>query len=99
MRKGKTFSLLLAGFFSGTILAAIIYRLSAKTKQNRLLRKVDVFAEPLTEKLNELFDSIAVAYDLLIEAVTAILPHTKANSVKIEKRAKTTPGRYVTVKN
>lgn len=101
MKKGKKLPLILvlAGLVSGSVLTVLVYRISVWTRNRRLLPKVDVFAEPLTEKLNELFDTVVVAFDLAIGTVTSILPQPKAKSVKIEKRVKTSPGRYVTVKN
>jgi hypothetical protein len=99
MRKRKMLSLILAGLFGGTMLAATIYRISVLKSHKKLLNKVDVFAEPLKERLNELLDTVAVAFDVAIEAVSSILPLPAARTFKSEKRAKTTPGRYVIVKN
>lgn len=88
----------LAVFVTSTLIVALLTRFMVWKSRNRLLRKVDVFAEPLKERVNEFIDIIAVVFDKMKESVSVIFEQKKTKSVKIEGTGKTAPGRYVRVK-
>jgi hypothetical protein len=66
--------------------------------QKKLLKKADVFMEPLSEIFNEFIDIIAVSFDEIKEAVFGTNEQNKAKTVETGIRVKTTPGRYIRVK-
>ena len=89
---------LLAGLLGSTLLLALFNRLTIRNSRKKILKKVDVFAEPFKETINEFIDILAVAFDSIIEIIAIILPHKKTRQVKREAGVRTTPGRYVSVK-
>jgi hypothetical protein len=66
--------------------------------QKKLLKKADVFAEPLSEIINEFIDIIAVSFDEVKEAVFGPNEQNKAKTVETGMKVRTTPGRYARVK-
>jgi hypothetical protein len=98
MRPTRKFFALFAGLVSGTLIILMIARIEARNSRKRLLKTVDVFAEPLGERINEFFDIIAVTFDLVKEAVTGLTGYRKTKSDQGAIGLKTTPGRYVRAK-
>jgi hypothetical protein len=95
MKSLKKILLALTELVSGALLAIIITRFKARNSRKRLLKKVDVFAEPFMEKLDEVMDIIIVTFDDVMEVVAAILPHRKPKPALRKTGERTTPGRYV----
>lgn len=98
MRIEKKIFLFLAGLISGTLFIVMIARRKARNSRKRLLKTVDVLAEPLGERINEFFDIIAVAFDLVKRAVRGITGYRKAKSIQTVRGLRTTPGRFVRAK-
>jgi len=69
-----------------------------RKSQKKLLKKVDAFAEPLSEIFNEFIDIIAVSFDLAKEAVFGTFEQNGPKTVETAVKVKTTPGRYARVK-
>jgi hypothetical protein len=98
MKSGKILFFTLAGFVNGALLTLLMCHITLRKSQKRLLKEVDVFAEPLKERLNEFIDIIAVTFDEMKETVLGPVVHTKSKSTGTGERIKTTPGRYVKAK-
>ena len=77
---------------------ALLTRFIVWNSRKRILKKVDVFAEPFKERIDELIDIIVVTFDTVAEGVTTILPRRNAKPVKRVPGERTTPGRYVSAK-
>jgi len=82
----------------GTLIVALLTRFIVWNSRKRILKKVDVFAEPFKERIDELIDIIVVTFDTVAEGVTTILPRRNAKPVKRVPGERTTPGRYVSAK-
>ena len=98
MKSEKRLLVVLNGLFHGKLSALMIAQDKVRNSQKRLLKKVDVFAEPLSERFNEFIDIIAVSFDEVKEAVFGSNEQNKAKTVETGIRVKTTPGRYIRVK-
>ena len=66
--------------------------------QKKLLKKADVFTEPLSEIFNEFIDFITVSFDGMKESVFGTNEQSRAKRVETGMKVKTTPGRYARVK-
>ena len=75
----------LAVLVSGALFFALFARIKVWNSRKRSLRKVDVFAEPLEEKFNEIVDSITVKFDEVKEAVTGFFEQKKVRSIEINR--------------
>lgn len=98
MKSGKIFFAELTGLVNDKRSVFMIARNKVKKSQKKLLKKVDVFAEPLSEIFNEFIDIIAVSFDVAKEAVFGTSEQNRAKTVKTVVKFKTTPGRYARVK-
>ena len=87
-----------AGLVSGTLFIVMMARIKARNSRRKLLKTVDVFAEPLGERINEFFDIIAVAFDLVKRSVRGITGYRKTKPAQIGRGIRTAPGRYVRAK-
>jgi len=98
MESGRRFYVMLTGLVSDKRSAFMIAQNKIRKSQNKLLKKVDVFAEPLSERFNEFIDIIAVSFDLAKEAVFGTIEQNGPKTVETAVKVKTTPGRYARVK-
>ena len=98
MKSEKRLLVVLNSLVSGKHSALMIAQNKVRKTQTKLLKKADVFAEPISERFNEFIDIIAVAFDEVKEAVFGSNEQIKAKTVKTGMKVKTTPGRYVGVK-
>jgi len=78
----------LAVLVSGALFFALFARIKVWNSRKRSLRKVDVFAEPLEEKFNEIVDNITVKFDEVKEAVTGFFEQKKIRSIEINRNKK-----------
>jgi hypothetical protein len=78
----------LAVLVSGALFFALLTRIKVWNSRKRSLRKVDVFAEPLEEKFNEIVDSITVKFYEVKEAVTGFFEQKKIRSIEINRNKK-----------
>lgn len=78
--------------------AFMIAHNKVRKSQKKLLKKVDVFAEPLSESFNEFIDIISVSFDVAKEAVFGTSEQNRAKTVETVVKVKTTPGRYARAK-
>lgn len=92
MRLGKRFLGVLAGFVGGTLLVALFALKKVLNSRRRLLKRVDVFAEPVEERFNEFIDSITVKFDEVKEAVSGYFEQKGPKTVESDRNIKTTPG-------
>jgi len=98
MESGRRFYVMLTGLVSDKRSSFMIAQNKIRKSQNKLLKKVDVFAEPLSEIFNEFIDIIAVSFDVAKEAVFGTSEQNRAKTVETVVKVKTTPGRYARVK-
>jgi hypothetical protein len=98
MRSEKKILKVLTGLVSGKLSSFKIAQNKVRITQSKLLKKVDVFAEPLSERFNEFIDIIAVSFDEIKEAVFGSNEQNKTKTVETGMKVKTTPGRYARVK-
>jgi hypothetical protein len=91
MSSGKRLSGVLAGLISGTLLAVLFARIKVWNSRKRILKKVDVFAEPFEEGFNEIIDIITVKFDEAKEAVIGLFEQKKIRTVDRERKIRTTP--------
>jgi hypothetical protein len=98
MVSGKSFFAMLTGLVTDKRSAFMIAHNKVRKSQKKLLKKVDVFAEPLSEKFNEFIDIITVYFDVAKEMVLGTSEQNKAKTVETVVKVKTTPGRYARVK-
>ena len=89
---------MLTGLVSGKHSALMIAQNKVRKTQTNLLKKADVFAEPLSEIFNEFIDIIAVSFDEVKDAVFGSNEQNKAKTVETGMKVRTTPGRYARVK-
>jgi hypothetical protein len=98
MVSGKRFFVRLTGLFNDKRSTIVIAKDNVRRSRKKLLKKVDVFAEPFSEIFNEFIDIIAVAFDQAKEAVFGTIEQNRAKTVETIVKVKTTPGRYARVK-
>ena len=98
MRSVRKIFVALTGLAGGALLTLIITRIKVRNSRKRLLKKVDVFAEPFKERLDEIIDIVVVTFDAATEVIATILPRRNTKPVKREPGVRTTPGRYVSAK-
>jgi len=98
MSSVNRFLSLVAKAIGSTLFVVLLTRFRVWNSRKRILKKVDVFAEPFKETLNEFIDIIVVTFDLLLEVVATILPRRNTKPVKRVPGERTTPGRYVSAK-
>ena len=98
MESGKRFDVMLTGLLTDKRSAFMIAKNKVRKSQKKLLKKVDVFAEPFSEIFNEFIDIIAVAFDLAKEAIFGNIEQNEPKTVETVAKVKTTPGRYARVK-
>jgi len=98
MVSGKRLYLMLTGLLTDKRSAFMIAQNKVRKSQKKLLKKVDVFAEPLSERFNEFIDIITVSFDVVKEAVFGTSEQNMAKTVETVVKVKTTPGRYARVK-
>ena len=98
MRSEKKILVVLTGLVRGKQSQLMIAQNKVRKTQKKLLKKADVFAEPLSEIFNEFIDFIAVSFDGIKEAVFGTNEQNKAKTVETGMKVKTTPGRYARVK-
>ena len=89
---------MLSGLLTDKRSAFMIAQNKVRKSQKKLLKKVDVFAEPLSERFNEFIDIITVSFDVAKEAVFGTSEQNRAKTVETVVKVKTTPGRYARVK-
>lgn len=89
---------MLTGLFTDKRSAFMIAQNKVRKSQKKLLKKVDVFAEPLSERFNEFIDIITVSFDVAKETVFGTSEQNRAKTVETVVKVKTTPGRYARVK-
>jgi len=98
MKSDKRLLVVLTSLVSGKLSAFKIAQNKVRKTPKKLLKKVDVFAEPLSEIIDEFIDIIAVSFDEVKEAVFGSNEQNKAKTVETGMKVKTTPGRYARVK-
>ena len=98
MKSDKRLLVVLTSLVSGKLSAFKIAQNKVRKTPKNLLKKVDVFAEPLSEIIDEFIDIIAVSFDEVKEAVFGSNEQNKAKTVETGMKVKTTPGRYARVK-
>jgi gas vesicle protein len=98
MKSEKRLLVMLIGLVSGKHSALMIAQNNVRKTQKKLLKKADVFAEPISEIFNEFIDIIAVSFDEVKEAVFGSNEQNKAKTVETGMKVKTAPGRYARVK-
>ena len=98
MVSGKRLYLMLTGLLTDKRSAFMIAQNKVRKSQKKLLKKVDVSAEPLSERFNEFIDIITVSFDVVKEAVFGTSEQNMAKTVETVVKVKTTPGRYARVK-
>jgi hypothetical protein len=98
MKSERRLLIILIGLVSGKHSALMIAQNKVRKTQIKLLKKADVFAEPLSEIFNEFIDFIAVTFDEVKEAVLGTNEQNRAKTVETGMKVKTTPGRYARVK-
>jgi hypothetical protein len=98
MRSEKRILVMLTGLVRGKLSPLMIAQNKVRKTQKKLLKKADVFAEPLSEIFNEFIDFIIVSFDEIKEAVFGSNEQNKAKTVETGMKVKTTPGRYARVK-
>jgi hypothetical protein len=81
-----------AGIVSGALLTVLITRIKDWNYRKRLLKNVDVFAEPLEERFNEIIDSITVKYDEVKDAFSGFFEQKRTKSVVTDRNMKATSG-------
>jgi hypothetical protein len=91
MSSGKRLSWVLTVLISGTLLAVLFARIKVWNSRRRILKKVDVFAEPFEEGFNEIIDIITVKFDEVKEAVIGLFEQKKIKTVDRERKIRTTP--------
>jgi hypothetical protein len=99
MTSDRKLLVVLTGLVSDKLSAFIIAQNKVRKTQKKLLKKTDVFAEPLSEIFNEFIDIITVSFDEVKEAVFGSNEQNKAKTVETGMKVKTTPGRYARVKD
>jgi hypothetical protein len=82
---------ILAGLVSGALLIVLFARIKVLISRKRLLKKVDVFAEPLQERLNEFIDIITVTLDKGKDVVSGLFEQKKTGIVDRDRNIKTIP--------
>lgn len=92
MRTGKRLLNVFAGIVSGALLVVLFTRIKDWNYRKRLLQNVDVFAEPVGERFNEIIDNITVKYDKVREAVSGFFEQKRIKSVVTDRNMKTTSG-------
>ena len=98
MESGKRFDVMLTGLLTDKRSAFMIAKNKVRKSQKKLLKKVDVFAEPLSERFNEFIDIITVSFDVAKEVVFGTSEQNRAKTVETVVKVKTSPGRYARVK-
>ena len=98
MKSEKRLLVVLNSLVSGKHSALMIAQNKVRKTQTKLLKKADVFAEPLSEIFNEFIDIIAVSFDEVKDAVFGSNEQNKAKTVETGMKVRTTPGRYARVK-
>jgi hypothetical protein len=98
MRSEKRLLVVLTGLVIGKLSMIMIARNKVRKTQKNLLKEIDVFAEPLSERFNEFIDIVSVSFDEVREAVFSSNEQNKAKTVETGMKVRTTPGRYARVK-
>lgn len=75
----------LAVLVSGALFFALFSRIKVWNSRKRSLKKVDVFAEPLEEKFNEIIDTIIVKFDEVKETIIGFFEQKKVKSIEIKR--------------
>ena len=97
MKSEKRTLVVLTGLVKGKLSPLMIAQNKVRKTQKKLLKKADVFVEPLSEIFNEFIYIIAVAFDEVKEAVFGSNEQNKAKTVETGMKVKTTLGRYARV--
>jgi len=92
MRLGKRFLGVLAGFVGGALLVVVFTLNKVLNSRRRILKRVDAFAEPVEERVNEFIDSVTVKFDEVKEAVSGYFEQKRTKTVESDRNIKTTPG-------
>ena len=92
MRLGKRFLGVLAGFVGGALLVVVFALNKVLNSRRRILKRVDAFAEPVEERVNEFIDSVIVKFDEVKEAVSGYFEQKRTKTVESDRNIKTTPG-------
>ncbi len=92
MRSVKRLLSVFAGIVGGALLVVLFTRIKDWNYRKRLLQNVDVFAEPIEERFNEIIDGITVKYDKVKEAVAGFFEQKRTKSVVTDRNMKTTSG-------
>jgi len=98
MNSKKKLLIVLPGLVRCKLSPLMIAQNKVRKTPKKLLKKVDVFAEPISEIFNGFIDIIAVAFDEVKEAVFGSNEQNRAKRVETGMKVKTTPGRYARVK-
>jgi hypothetical protein len=99
MTSDRRLLVVLTGLVSVKLSAFIIAKNKVRETPKKLLKKADVFAEPLSEIFNEFIDIIAISFDKVKEAVFGSNEQNRAKTVETGMKVKTTPGKYARVKD
>jgi hypothetical protein len=99
MKSERRFLAMPTGTTNGKLSAFKIAQDKARKSPKKLLKKVDVFAEPFSEIFNEFIDIIAISFDKVKEAVFGSNEQNRGKTVETGMKVKTTPGRYARVKD
>jgi hypothetical protein len=99
MKSERRFLSMPTGTANGKLSAFKIAQNKVRQSPKKLLKKVDVFAEPLSEIFNEFIDIIAISFDKVKEAVFGSNEQNRGKTVETGMKVKTTPGRYARVKD
>lgn len=89
MSSGKRLLGILGGLISGAFLMVLFTRIKEWNSRKRLLRNIDVFAEPVEEKFNEFVDSITVKFDKIKEVIYGFIEQKRTKSVESNRNVKT----------
>ena len=92
MRLEKRLLGVLAGFVSGALLVEVFALNKVLNSRRRIIKRVDAFAEPVEERVNEFIDSVTVKFDEVKEVVSGYFEQKRTKTVESDRNIKTTPG-------
>lgn len=92
MRLEKRLLGVLAGFVSGALLVVVFALNKVLNSRRRIIKRVDAFAEPVEERVNEFIDSVTVKFDEVKEVVSGYFEQKRTKTVESDRNIKTTPG-------
>jgi hypothetical protein len=98
MKSRRRLWITVAGVLNAALLALLVCHITLKRSHKKLLKEVDVYAEPLKERINEFIDIITVSFDKLKETVLGPVEKSRIKPDRTGESVKTTPGRYVKAK-